>query len=186
MTGINEIDFMSATMADLDTLTMDDVLGENLADIDLTSSLPDGVYLFHINKRELKRRAADVDQNKKASLTLGMSLKVVKCITCADSSVDPETLASRSHYQGFYLANDMGKQQLAKLVLGALGISWKDKAAIAEVGQNLNEILSQLEDEKVVFGAKIANKTSGQYENCDIVFKEDAFIGAENAATMID
>lgn len=183
---MNEIDWATAQMSDLDDLTLDDVLGENLADIELSSNLPDCVVLVHFDKTELKRRAADIDNNKKAGLTLMAVLKVVQCISCADSSTDPETLAGRSHIQNFSMSHTMGKQQLVKLVLSALGISWKDKASIAEVGENLAELVAAMVADKLVFGVKIVNKTSGQYENCDIVFKEDAIISIEAAGAMLD
>lgn len=186
MTDINEIDFASASLDDLDNLTMDDVLGNSLADVEMSNSLPECVAIFQIAKMSLAKKAADPDKGKQASVTLIMSAKVIKCLTCADSSVDPESLTGRFHTQRFMVSRDFGKQQLAKFILGVIGISYRDKTAIAEVAGAQSEILEELMATAVPFGATIKNKEADGFENSDFVFSEKAFIPSETAMEQLD
>lgn len=180
------IDFATATLDDLDALTVDQLLGTNIADVDLTSNLPDGVFVFVPTKIDLRKREAKPEEGKKGGLDVNLSLKVVKCLQCADSEVDKDSLGGRVHFQKFPWHMEMGKQNMAKLILGALGVSYKDKNAIAEIGQDMNGILNQLIEGKVAFGATIKNRESGGFENCDLVFKEAAFIPAEKVLEYLD
>ena len=180
------IDFTTATMEQLDQLSIDQLLGVNIADIDMSSNLPDGVYAFTIVKKELKKRAAKPEENKKAGLDVQLSLKVVKCLQSSEADVDVTTLTGRIHFQGFPWHMDMGKQNMAKFVLGVLGISFKDKAAIAEIGQDLSGLLDQLIEGKVAFGATVQNKESNGFDRCDLVFKEPKFISAEKIVEFLD
>lgn len=182
-----ELDFQTATMDQLDNLTIDDLLGASLSDVNLVSSLPNGVYVGYITKQDLQRRAAIPEENKKAALNYSLSIKVVKCLQCADSDVDANSLAGRVHFQRFPLhIADMGKPNLVKMVLGALGISYKDKAAIAEVGGSISALVGQFIESKVAFGFTIKNSDKGGYENCDIVFKQEAFIPADKVGEFLD
>jgi hypothetical protein len=180
------IDFETATMDQLDMLSIDQLLGVNIADVDLSSSLPDGVYVGMLTKKELKKREAKPEENKKAGLNVQLQVKVVKCLQTTESDVDKEGLAGRNHFQNFPWHIAMGKENMAKLVLGILGISYKDKAAIAEVGSDLNGLLDQLIEQKVAFGFTIKNRESGGFENCDIVFKEKSFVPADKVGEFLD
>lgn len=184
--ALNDIDITTASMDELDTLTVDQVLGGNLADIDLNQNLPDGVFIGIIEDYDLKARGANPDEDKKASLNLAVKVKVVHVVTCKDGSIESETLVGRFHFQRYNLLYDFGKAGLAKLILGILGVGFRDKKAVAEVGNNIAGILEELKSSKVPFGFTIANKSRGGYDNCDIVDKEQAFIPAEKAQEMLD
>lgn len=183
---MSELNFETVTAADLDNLSMDDLLGNAISDIDLSSSLPDGSFIGYIEKMEIKSREAKPEEGKKGNVALQMNLKVSKCLQCADSNVDAASLTGRVHVQRFWLHVDMGKQQIAKLILGIMGISYRDKAAIAQVGGNVSELLNQLQSEKVAFGFQVKNTENNGFESCDMIFKEQAFIPMESAVEYLD
>lgn len=183
---LSDIDFTTATAADLDNLTMDDLLGNSLADVDLSSTLPDGTYIGYLEKMEVKRREAKPEEGKKGNVALQVNVKVLRCLQCAESNVDKSSLSGRVHVQRFWLHVDMGKQQIAKMVLGALGVSYRDKNAIKEIGGAMSALLQQFTDEKIAFGFQVKNSEANGFESCDMVFKEAAFIPADKALEHLD
>lgn len=186
MSNAYEIDFATATMADLENLTLDEVLGENLGSVELSSALPDMVGIFVIHKIELLKKEADPDNNKKANLTVAIQCKVVKPLQCADSTVDMDDLTGKMHYQRFLISQEFGQQQLEKFLMGILGVAFKDKAAIAEIGQSKSALLEEIKTAALPFGATVKNKESGGYENSDFVFTEKAFIASDDAVDLLD
>lgn len=186
MTTIANMDLETATLDQLENLTISDLLGQNLADVELRSTLPDGTYIFAFDKSAVKAFAADPEKNKKASINLNLFLKVVRCIQCADPEMDPASLTNRVHIQQFPMHMAHGPANAAMLILGVLGVPFKDKAAMAEAGGTMGELLETMINEKLVFGGQIKNKSKNGYDNCDLVFSEKAFISAEAAPIHLD
>ena len=148
MTTIANMDLETATLDQLENLTISDLLGQNLADVELRSTLPDGTYIFAFDKSAVKAFAADPEKNKKASINLNLFLKVVRCIQCADPEMDPASLTNRVHIQQFPMHMAHGPANAAMLILGVLGVPFKDKAAMAEAGGTMGELLETMINEK--------------------------------------
>jgi hypothetical protein len=174
-----DLDTLSADQ--LDQLSIDELLGNNIADYDISQNLPDGTYIFYIEKRDVQKKAADNsgDKVKKAQLNLVLALKVVKVIQLADPELRAEDFEGRVHFQRYNLFQDFGKRNLILTMLGLFGVSFRDKKAQAELGESLIQLLDSAIAEKVPFGAKIVNKESNGYANCDVSTKEKDFIDFE-------
>lgn len=179
------IDLSTATLEDLDTLSIDDLLGQNIADVDLSNALPDGLFIGVVEDYELKKYAAKPEENKKASAAVSVKVKVLQAQTIKDPSIDPATLTNRTHFQSFFVTTEFGKAQLVKFLLGVIGVKYTDKAAIMEVGRTLSSLLEELKVNGVPFGFTIANTERKGRENSDIVFKEPAFIEMNKAHELL-
>lgn len=178
-------DLETATMEDLENISLEDLLGQDMADISLTSSLPDGTFLGYIEKYEKKMFAAKPEQDKKASIALNVTIAVHSAQHLADPNGDPEAVVGRKHFQAFFITNEMGQAQLVKLLLGIIGVKFSDKDAIKQVGQSPIALLEELKANRVYFGFTIKNSERGGYENSDIVFKQEKFITMDDAAAMM-
>lgn len=185
---IAKLDLENLDMHQLDTLSIDDLLGNNIGDYNLSQALPDGVYIGYIEKYEMKKTASDAtgDKIKKARVDLNFAVKVVKVMTMADPTDNADSLVNRMHFQRFNLLQDYGQAGVVKLVLGILGVSYRDKKAIEGLNASLKQFVDQLVSERVAFGFTIKNKETNGYENCDIVLKEKSFINAEDAVQYLD
>jgi len=187
-TDINALDLETLSMDQLDNLSIDDLLGNNIADYKLGSNLPDGTYIGFIEKIDVTKKAADAsgERIKKARIDVAVQVKVLRVLQLADPTENAEALVNRVHYQRYNVLQEYGVAGLVKLVLGILGISFRDKKAIEGLNSSLKQFIDQLVSEKVAFGFKIVNKESGGYENCDISQREKDFIDAENAMQYLD
>ncbi len=175
------LDLMNATLEELENLSFEALLGKDIADYNLSSSLPDGTFLVYIEKREGKAKAADVEKGKKASKTLELYLRVHTCLQCSDAETDKASLANRVHIERYNVTEEFGVANLIRLVLGAVGVAFKDKRAIAEVGQSVLALLDQLISGKVLFGVQVKTVEKNGYENTNVVHKEPAFIPMDKA-----
>ena len=151
---------------------------------------PEGDYLevmiTLIEAYEAKRREADVANAKKGSLNVSITINVVKAHTLADPLEDKDALVGRKHFESYNVLTEYGQAQLVKLILGVLGIGFKDKEAMATLGRNPLSLLEELQTNKVAFGFTIKNSVSAAgYENCNIVLKSAAFINMERAFEML-
>lgn len=180
MTAI-PFDLMHATLEDLDNLSFDVLLGRDISEYNLNSNLPDGTYIVFIEKREGKSRAADIEKDKKAAKNLELYFRVHTCLQCADPEIDKAGLANRVHIERYNTLNEIQVANLIKMILGAVGVSFKDKQAIAEVGQSVLSLLDQLIAGKVLFGVQIKTTERNGYENTGIVHKETSFIPVDKA-----
>jgi len=185
---ITKLDLEVLDMDQLDNLSIDDLLGNNIGEYNLSQALPDGVYIGYLERYDITKKASDAtgDKIKKARVDLGAVVKVVKVLTLADPNDNADSLINRNHFQRFNLLQDFGQAGLVKLVLGILGVSYRDKKAIEGLNSSLKQMLDQLVSERVAFGFTIKNKESNGYENSDIVLKEKAFINAEDAVQHLD
>lgn len=185
---ITKLDLETLDADQLDNLSIDELLGNNIGDYDLSSNLPDGTYIGYIEKYELKKMAADAsgEKIKKARADLSLTVNVLRALTLKDPNENPDTLVNRKHFERFNLLQEFGQAGLVKLVLGILGVSYRDKQAIEGLNASLKTFIDQLVSEKVAFGFTIANVEKGGYDNCNIVLKEKNFISAEDAVNHLD
>lgn len=179
------IDLNNATLADLENLDFNAILGKDLSEYNLSSNLPDGTYLFHIEKMDVKDFGADTEKEKKARKNLNFQLKVHLAVQVSDADTDKETLVGRTHFESYNVLSDFGLQSLIKLILGIVGVSFKDKAAIKQVGQSAGGLLAELISQKVVFGAQVKTVERGGYENCNLILKEKSFIDMTAAQQLL-
>ena len=180
-----DIDLTNATLADLENLDFNAILGKDISEYNLSSNLPDGTYLLHIEKLDRKDTAADTEKEKKARISANLQLKVHRAIQVNDADIDLATLEGRTHFESYNVLSDFGVQGIIKLVLGVVGVSFKDKEAIKQVGSSVFALLNQLISEKVIFGAQVKTVERGGYENCNIVLKEKSFIAMDAAAELL-
>lgn len=185
MTALDGIDLDVASLETLEELSLEDLLGIDIGDIDLRSSMPDGVYLGYLSNFEKKIYAAKPEEGKKASVQLMYQLKIRHVVKCGDPDVDASSLVGRSHVASYPLTQDWGQKNLVKLVLGAMGVSFRDTAAQASIGRSVIDILTELREHQVAFGFTIKNSERNGYENCDVVLKEPSFIPMERAEEML-
>lgn len=186
-----DLDVTTASLDELETLTLDDLLGQRMDEIDFVRHLPTGSYALQFDmdktlQESLTRRAADFDNDKKASVSLSLRFRVVKALAVADSNIDPESLKGRFHTQRFFLTNDMGPRQVALLICGVIGLDPRNKEALAELGGALWQALEELRVNKVTFGCRVKQEERNGYDNCDIVFKYGDFVSAEQIGTLLD
>lgn len=179
------LDLKTAGMDQLDALSIDDLLGNNIGDYDLSSNLGDGLYFFYIEKFEVTKLAADIEKEKKASISVNITMNVVMAHTLADPNEDKEALVGRKHFERFNVLSDFGSAGLIKLLLGIVGVSYKDKKAIAELNQSPIVLLRELNENKVVFGGTVKNTEKNGYENCNLVLKEKNFVDMNRAFEMV-
>ena len=182
---LETIDWSAVTEDQLAGLSMEEILGVNIADVNMSQSLPDGVYVMFIEDYEKTVRAADPSKDKKGSVGVAVKLAVLRCLATDDVSIDKESLAGRKHIERYNFASDYGPRNIAQLILGAVGVSWRDKKAIGEVAQSLGALLEQLKQGKVAFGVQIKTVERNGYENTGIVYKEKSFINMTTVAEMI-
>ena len=184
--SIDQIDVKTVTMEQLEGLTLEQLLANNIGEYNLSSNLSDGVYFGYIEAYEAKRREADVANSKKGGLNVSITINVVKAHTLADPLEDKDALVGRKHFESYNVFTEYGQAQLVKLILGVLGIGFKDKEAMATLGRNPLSLLEELQTNKVAFGFTIKNSVSAAgYENCNIVLKSAAFINMERAFEML-
>ena len=179
------LDLMNATLEDLDNLSFDAILGRDISEYNLNSNMPDGTYIVFIEKRDGKSRAADIEKGKKAAKNLELYFRVHTCLQCADPEIDKAGLTNRIHIERYNTLNEFNVANLIKMILGAVGVSFKDKRAIAEVGQSVISLLDQLIAGKVLFGVQIKTTERNGYENTGIVHKEQAFIPVDKATDYL-
>ena len=180
------INLMNATLEELENLSFEALLGRDISEYNISSNLPDGTYILFVEKRDGKAKAADLEKGKKANKTLELHLRVHTCLQCSDADVDKAALANRVHIERFNVTEEYGIANLIRMVLGAVGVSWRDKKAIAEVGQSVLGILDQLIAGKVLFGAQIKTtegKNGGEFTN--LVYKEPSFISMDKAGDYL-
>lgn len=182
---MNVLNLDNATAEDLDNISMEQLLGQNISDVNLSSSIPDGTYLGLIEKFEKKVFSAKPEQGKAASIALNITFHVHSALHLADPNIDPKSVAGRKHFQSFFVTNENGLANLAKLLLGIIGVKFNDKEAILEVGQSILALLEELKANNVYFGFTVKNVERNGYENCDIVFKQDKFIAMEAAQELV-
>lgn len=180
------IDTKTASMDQLDALSIDDLLGNNIGEYSLSSNLGDGLYMFYIEKFEVNKLAADIEKDKKASISVNLTLNVVLAHTLADPNEDKDALVGRKHFERFNVLSDFGSAGLIKLLLGIVGVSYKDKKAIAELNQSPIALLNELVQHKVAFGATVKTVEKNGYENCNIVLKEKNFVDMNRAVEFIN
>lgn len=178
-------DFDTLSLEELETLTIDDLLGEDLAEVSLSSNLPDGAYVFTIEDYKFTAKVADPTNNKKASRSCNVTLNVAQVLQLADVSIDPATLVGRKHFERFNLLSEFGRAGLVKLMLGIVGVKFSDKAAIREIGQSPAALLETLKSEKIAFGGTVANIERNGFENCNLVLREKAFIDAQHVQELL-
>lgn len=181
---LGAFDWSTVSEADLSNLSMEEILGIDIADVNMSQNLPDGVYAFIIESFEKTQRAADPSQDKKGSVGVRIKFHVMKCLATDDPAIDKEALAGRKHLENYNMANEYGPRNLAQLILGAVGVSWRDKKAIAEVANSLGALLEELKAGKVLFGVQIKTRESNGYENTGIVYKEKSFINMNVLQTL--
>lgn len=179
------LNFDTMTLEELDALDINALLGENLADVSLSSSLPDGTYVFTVDKYDYKSMAADVEKQKAARRDINITLKVAQVLSLNDTTIDPATLVGRMHFERYNLRTEFGQACLVKLMLGILGISFTDKKAIREAGSNPGGIIEAIKAEALPFGGTITNTEKNGYENCNLVLKERAFISADKVTELL-
>ena len=179
------IDLDTATMDELENLSLADLLGQDISDVNLSSSLPDGTFIGLIESYELTKRAAKPEENKKASVTLAVKIKVAKTYHLTDPNLDPTDYEGRVHFERFGLLSDFGKANLVKLLLGAVGVSFTDKKAIADVAKSTLTLLEELKAHNVYFGFTVKTTERNGFENCNIVMKTDKFIPMEQAVELM-
>jgi hypothetical protein len=182
--ALNAFDWSTVTEADLSSLTMDEILGIDIADVNLSQNLPDGVYALIIEDFEKVVRAADPSQDKKGSVSVRVKLHVLRCLATDDPSLDKEALAGRKHMESFNMSNAYGPRNITQLILGVVGTSWRNKTSIAEVTGTLGSLLEELKAGKVAFGVQIKTVERNGYENCSIVYKEKSFINMNALQTL--
>lgn len=181
-----ELNTENATLAELESLDLETLMGGDVESFETSSNLPDGLYGFVIEKSELKRFPADVEKNKKARVNQNIQLKVVQAIECDDPDVDKEKLAGRMHFESYDLLSDYGKQSMVKFVLGVLGISFTDKKAWKEVISSFAETFMALEQGAVQFACQVKTVERNGYTNTNLQLKPKAFIDAEKYAEMAE
>lgn len=185
MKNMSNIDLQTATLEDLDNLSFDEILGRDLSDYNLSSNLPDGTYLMFIEKRDGKSHAADPTKNKAARKDLSLTFRVHTCLQCADPEIDAASLANRVHIERYNVLQDFGIANLIKLILGVVGVSFRDKEAQKQVGGAPIALIDQLIAGKVIFGVQVKTVERGGYENCNIQTKEQAFISMDKAVEYV-
>jgi len=190
--AMSAIDLTTASIEDLENLSLDDLLGARLDEVDFSNLLPTGTYVFQLDlgNKSLQecvvRREAKPAENKKASLSLNLSFRVVKVLACADSDIDQDSLVGRFHNESFSLLNDFGKRNLATWILGVLGLTPKDKDALAGIGKALVSIVDELREMKVTFGAKIKREEKNGFDNARMQFKLKDMVSAESVVELLD
>ena len=127
--SINQIDVKTVTMEQLEGLTLEQLLANNIGEYNLSSNLSDGVYFGYIEAYEAKRREADVANSKKGGLNVNITINVVKAHTLADPLEDKDGLVGRKHFESYNVLTEYGQAQLVKLILGALGIGFASTPA---------------------------------------------------------
>lgn len=191
MTSLNEIDLNNATLEDLDNLSIDDLLGQRLDEIDYANLLPTGTYVFELDmddpiEESITRKDAKPEEDKKAYVGLRLRFRVVKVLACADSDADIEKLVGRYHGENFALTSDFGKRNLASFILGVLGLTPKDKEAISEIQKSLASVLEELREMKVAFGAKLVQQERNGYDNANIQFRPKDMVSAGKVVELLD
>jgi len=179
------LDLSTISMEQLEALSIDDLLSNNIGDYSLSSNLPDGIFFGYIEKVDVRRLAARVEDGKKGQLQLNLMINVVQAHTLADPSEDKSSFVGRKHFESYNLLTDFGVSNLIKLLLGIVGVSYKDKKAIAELNQNPKELLDELVNNHVVFGFTIKNTERNGFENCNVVLKEKNFIDMNRALEIV-
>lgn len=180
------LDLNTATLDDLDNLSINDILGEDISKISLNQGLPNGLYMVVIDDYELKSMAADVEKDKKARRDLNLKLKVVKALALEDGTLDAASFTGRVHFERYNLLADYGKINFIKFLLGIFGVKFTDKKAIAEVNDSPALLLETLKVEKIPFGVTMKNVERNGYENCNVELKEAKFIDASKAQDYLD
>lgn len=178
-------DFDALSLEELENLTIDDLLGEDIAEVALSSNLPDGAYVFTIEEYKFSTKAADPVNNKKASRSCNVTLNVAQVLQLADATVDPSTLVGRKHFERFNLLSEFGRAGLVKLMLGIVGVKFTDKAAMREIGQSPAALLETLKAEKIAFGGTVATVEKNGFENCNLILREKAFIDAQKVQELL-
>ena len=178
-------DVKTVTMDQLEGLSLEQLLSNNIGEYNLSSNLSDGIYFGYIEAYETRLREADLDADKKGAFTLSITVNVVRAHTLADPMEDKDALVGRKHFESYNLLTEFGQGQLVKLLLGIMGVNYKDKKAIASLDRNPLSLLEELQTNKVAFGFTIKNSESKGYENCNIVMKSNAFINLERAFEML-
>lgn len=179
----------TATLEQLDSLGIDQLLGQRISEIDFNRLIPSGTYILQFAgtksiQESIRKKPATED--KKAQAVLNIPFKIVKVLAVADPNVDKAALVNRIHNQRFFLSNEGAVVQLAQLICGVTGIRQKDKEALATIGGALWTVLEQMREGKMIFGAKINFKSAGGYDNSDISYKEADFIDASKIGEYLD
>lgn len=179
------INLENATLDELADLSLDAILGQDMADVNLSSNLPDGVYFGRIESYERKDYAAKPEENKAASVALNVKIKVHSAQHVNDANVDPATLAGRVHFQRYSITADRGKADLVKLLLGIVGVAFNDKAAIKQIGRSTIALLEECKAGEVYFGFTVKTTERNGFENCDIQHKQAMFIDMEKTQELL-
>ena len=170
------INLENATLDELADLSLDAILGQDMADVNLSSNLPDGTYFGRIESYDRKDYAAKPEEGKAASVSLNVKFKVHSAQHVDDPNVDPASLAGRVHFQRYFVTSDRGKADLVKLLLGIIGVPFNDKKAIRDAGRSPVQLLEECKAGEVYFGFTVKNTERGGFENCDIQHKQAMFI----------
>jgi hypothetical protein len=181
-----DIDFDALSDSELDNLSIDGLLGVNIADVRLSNTLPTGTYLFEPQKIAKRTKVADVGANKKARVMIELQLRVVKCLVLEDGALDTTDFDGKFHTAGFNIASERGRRELALFAVLILGINPRDRKTIEALGRDLSSVLNEIIEEKLTFGAMMTYKEADGFENCNFNFRPDKFISAEQAVEYLD
>lgn len=176
---LNDMDLATATLEDLEGIELDAILGGDVSKFDLSDGLPTCTVGVVLEDFEIRRYAADIENNKKARIDLSMKFKITHAFSCDDSDIDPQSLVGRYHYENIPLHMDFGPKRIARIILGACGISFRDKAAWANLNGSFAEALEGLKANLIQFGVQLRHAERNGYENTNIVDKEKAFVSMQ-------
>lgn len=179
------INLENATLDDLADLSLDAILGQDMADVNLSSNLPDGTYFGFIEDYARKDYPAKPEENKAASVAVNVKISIHSAQHVNDPNVDPATLGGRKHFQRYFVTSDRGKADFVKLLLGIVGVAFNDKKAIKDVGRSPIALMEECKANKIYFGFTIKNTERNGFENCDIQHKEKFFIDMEKTQDLL-
>lgn len=179
------IDWSNITEDQLDNISFADIMGGDVTEFDINNTLPDGLYVLCIEDKSERKLPAKPEEGKKALYSIDLKMKITHVLECADEDVDASKLVGRYHFQGCNISSDMGKAQLITLILGALGLDFKNKDAWASAIESFPAILEQLIAESIQFGVRITSKERNGYVNTNCSMKPKDFVSAEELAERL-
>ena len=175
-TASEALDVEIASLDQLEGISLQDLLGGDVSDYNISQNLPDCMVGVVIEEIKLKPMAAIPEDNKKARLDLALKMKVCHVFSCDDRDVDPQTLIGRYHFENLPMLMDFGKARAIMLILGVVGVKFSDKRAWAELSGSFDEVLAQLVENSIQFGLTIKTTSKNGYDNTRFVDKQAAFI----------
>ena len=180
------VDFDAMNESELENLSLDGLLGVNVADIRLSNSLPGGTYLFEPIKIEKTVKAADIGADKRARVMIIITNRVVKCLALDDGSLTPADYDGKTHVARFNWATERGRRELTLWALLILGIDPRQKAQVEALGRDLGPIVNEIVGEKIVYGGVMNYSESNGFENTNFNYRADKFLSAGQALELMD